>query len=485
MTIKTDVAKDAFSYLLEHREEFRGVVVEKRYLRDYPYKELGAQLFGTLREISPERAEGAALPRRRGRHARRQGRHRGDLRQVPARRGRLHARGHQRARQPRRHAPGHRQRPIQGDQLRLTLDLGLQRAANDAMKRAIAAANLHGNGAKAGAYVALDPRNGEVLALGSYPSFDANLFAKPLSQSRFDQLNSQANGAPLFNRAIAATYPTGSTFKPITAHGGAGERDHRHGLDHHGHGQLPARRTCCCRTRAARRYGPLNVTQALKVSSDVFFYTLGERANPLPGEVIQTWARRLGPRPADGHRHPGRAEGPRPGRRVAQHRLRGVPEVREAQPRRGAHERGAVRVRRDRAPVVHGRQRQPRDRPGRPPGDAAADGGRLLDDRQRRPRRARRTSAGRSRTALGRQIEEITKPPRAQGRSSPRATSRRSCEGLRGAAMEDGGTSAAVMKGFPLHRVRQDRHGRAPRPARPVLVRRLRAAQDAARSSSR
>ena len=59
VTIKTDVAKDAFSYLLEHREEFRGVVVEKRYLRDYPYKELGAQLFGTLREISPERAEGS------------------------------------------------------------------------------------------------------------------------------------------------------------------------------------------------------------------------------------------------------------------------------------------------------------------------------------------------------------------------------------------------------------------------------------------
>src|SRR4029078_996701 len=46
VTIKTDVAKDAFSYLIEHREEFRGVVVEKRYLRDYPYRELGAQLFG-------------------------------------------------------------------------------------------------------------------------------------------------------------------------------------------------------------------------------------------------------------------------------------------------------------------------------------------------------------------------------------------------------------------------------------------------------
>ena len=105
--------------------------------------------------------------------------------------------------------------PKQGNQLKLTLDLDLQRTANNALRRAIAAAAV--NGAKAGAYVAMDPRNGEVLALGSYPSFDANVFAKPLSQRKYDQLNSEANGAPLFNRAIAATYPTGSTFKPVTA----------------------------------------------------------------------------------------------------------------------------------------------------------------------------------------------------------------------------------------------------------------------------
>ena len=72
--------------------------------------------------------------------------------------------------------------PKQGNQLKLTLDLDLQRAANNALRRAIAAAA--GNGAKAGAYVAMDPRNGEVLALGSYPSFDANVFAKPLSQRK-------------------------------------------------------------------------------------------------------------------------------------------------------------------------------------------------------------------------------------------------------------------------------------------------------------
>ena len=53
VTIKTDVSSAAFNFLLEHREDFPGVVVEKKYLRHYPYKTLAAQLFGTLREISP------------------------------------------------------------------------------------------------------------------------------------------------------------------------------------------------------------------------------------------------------------------------------------------------------------------------------------------------------------------------------------------------------------------------------------------------
>ena len=62
----------------------------------------------------------------------------------------------------------------------------------------------------------MDPRDGEVLALGSFPSFDANVFAKPINQETFERL-SEENGAPLFNRATTAGYPTGSTFKPITA----------------------------------------------------------------------------------------------------------------------------------------------------------------------------------------------------------------------------------------------------------------------------
>ena len=67
-----------------------------------------------------------------------------------------------------------------------------------------------------GAFVALDPRNGEVLGLGSNPSFDPNIFTKPVSNETYRRLTSEDNESPLTNRAIQGLYPTGSTFKLVT-----------------------------------------------------------------------------------------------------------------------------------------------------------------------------------------------------------------------------------------------------------------------------
>lgn len=290
VTIKTDVPRDAFNYIKERQAEFVGVAAEKQYIRHYPHGKLAAQLFGTIRQISPnelkkKRYKGLNPGARIGKdgieetydHWLRG--HDGAINLIVNSMG---ERDDQR--------PSQRVEPVQGQQLKLSLDLELQRAAHRAMETAIGAAK--GNSAKAGAYVAIDPRNGEVLALGSYPSFDANVFAKPISQKKFDQLNSEANGAPLFNRAIAATYPTGSTFKPVTAMAsleGAtitpntvindGGSFGVGGLSLHNAG--------------GAAYGSLTLPRALQVSSDVFFYTLGARANAR-GPLLQQWARRLG-----------------------------------------------------------------------------------------------------------------------------------------------------------------------------------------------
>jgi len=310
VTIKTDISRAAFNYLRERRRLFPGVEVEKLYLREYPHDELGAQLFGTLREISPEelrrkRYRGVAQGTRIGKDGIEESYDRYLRGQDGFTRVVINALGN---RDDSRRTSV--REPVQGQQLKLTLDLGLQRAAQEAMRRAMASALAP---ARAGAFVAMDPRNGEILALGSYPSFDANLFAKPIDQETYEELSSSENGAPLFNRAVSATYPTGSTFKPITAlaaleHGvlGLGEP-----IFDDGSFELGDR---VFRNAKGASYGSLTITPALQVSSDVFFYTLGDRANER-GAIIQRWAKRLGLGRPTGIDLPGEPEGLVPDRR--------------------------------------------------------------------------------------------------------------------------------------------------------------------------
>ncbi len=92
--------------------------------------------------------------------------------------------------------------PTPGHNLYLSLDLDLQRVATEAL----------GDGR--GAIVAIDPNNGEILALVSAPSFDPNAFATGMSRSEFNALQNNED-RPLFNRAVRGSYPPGSTIKPM------------------------------------------------------------------------------------------------------------------------------------------------------------------------------------------------------------------------------------------------------------------------------
>jgi penicillin-binding protein 2 len=288
VTIKTDIPKAAFTYLLERQDAFPAVKPEIQYLRSYPYDDIGAHLFGTLREISPaelkqkkykEVSEGEKIGKdgveeSYDRYLRGQD---GYYRQV------VDALG-QSCDDPER-CEVRRVKPQQGQQLQLTLDLGLQKAGTEALE-SIAAG-------RPGAFVAMDPRNGEILAMGSYPSFDANLFAKPISQEKYNELNSEEAGTPLVNRAIDGLYPTGSTFKLITAtaalqDGLIGPTDI---VDDPGSVTYG---TTEFKNAGDAVNGAINIVQAITVSSDVFFYKLGYRMNGLAGQVLQTWARRLG-----------------------------------------------------------------------------------------------------------------------------------------------------------------------------------------------
>ena len=330
--------------------------------------------------------------------------------------------------------------PEPGKRLRLSIDFDVQKAGQAALER-------YG---LPGGFVAMDPRSGEVIGLGSNPSYDPNVFAKGVRASVYKRLQDPDNGAPLANRATQGLYPTGSTFKLITATRGARER-----ADHALHGAVrrrlaDGRRRHVQERRRTCRTARVALPRALQVSSDVFFYRVGLMADQRGGEVIQKWARRLGLGRPTGIDLPGEGAGLVP-----------TPEWRNRLFRRNLTDR----------PWTLGRQHQPGRRPGRPAGQPAADGGRLQRDRERRPHR---DAAHRPARRGQRRAASCSRSSRARGAASTSPPRRASAimQGLRAAANDPGGTSTPRVRGLPDHGGRQDRHRRARGAGRPVLVRR-------------
>ncbi len=150
-----------------------------------------------------------------------------------------------------------------GGGLTLTIDAELQQEA----ERQLAG--------KAGAVVALDPRNGEILALVSAPGYDPNLFTRRLEVAEWRQLI-QDPLLPLQNRALAGAYPPGSVFKMVMAAAGLAEGviTPEDGVFCNGSKAFYGRSFHCWK---AGGHGFMNLESALKNSCDVYFYTLGQK----------------------------------------------------------------------------------------------------------------------------------------------------------------------------------------------------------------
>ena len=284
--VRVDVPQTMRNYLLERREAFPGVTVQQVYLRRYPQGTTAAQLVGTIGEISvdeigTERFRGVV----QGTVVGKEGIERtydSYLRGDPG----VQSITIDAAGRPKSQRLAREPRP--GDQLRTSLDLELQQAGQRSMARVI-----QGGTGVAGGFVALDPRNGEVLAMGSYPVFKPSVLAKPISQARYDAIFGEENGSPKFNRAISGGYPTGSTFKPITALAALDKGLITPDTPVYDSGVLKVGKQEFKNARDAVN-GTISLRRALQVSSDVFFYILGRDANRLEGQAIQSWARDLG-----------------------------------------------------------------------------------------------------------------------------------------------------------------------------------------------
>ncbi len=166
-----------------------------------------------------------------------------------------------------------------GKQLKLTVDLDLQIAAEEAL-----------NG-RNGAIVAMDPRTGEILAMVSRPTFDPNDFAVKISKTEWNKLVND-DDHPLLNKAIQAQLAPGSTFKIIMATAGLQEGIAQNLHVNCGGGATFYGRYFKCWVVAEHRvHGPVDITKAIYQSCDVFFYTLAEK---LGIDKIAKWATALG-----------------------------------------------------------------------------------------------------------------------------------------------------------------------------------------------
>lgn len=151
---------------------------------------------------------------------------------------------------------------VPGKDLILSLDIPTQIAAEDAL------------GERRGAVVALDPRNGEILALASTPSYDPNAFISGLSRADFRALQTDVN-QPLFNRALRGKYPPGSTIKPIIALAGLQEQaiqpnERKYCI---GHFSLPGN-SHRYRDWKPEGHGMVDMHDAIAQSCDTYFYDL-------------------------------------------------------------------------------------------------------------------------------------------------------------------------------------------------------------------
>lgn len=284
--VAEDVDLDSVVKISENAAAFPHVTVSQSYKRAYPNGELASHLFGYVREIDEKQLK--------SRHF--EGARQGDLvgqtgleyeydRYLRGKPGlqRIEVEASGKAR---KELPG--ARPRTGDSLRLTIDKGVQEAGEAAIARGASGISTHG-----AAFIAMNVHNGEILGMGSYPSYDPSVFSGVLKQSVYDRISSADNGFPIINRSIGSVYPPGSTFKAITAIANmqAGLLTPNWSIDDAGvweYGGYP------WQNAGKEALGNINLIQALQYSSDIYFYQQGLKAYQKGGQIIQRMAGRLG-----------------------------------------------------------------------------------------------------------------------------------------------------------------------------------------------
>jgi len=261
-----DLAYGQLARVESHRFALAGVVTDLRPRRHYVELERAAHLLGSIGEVQARQLDTARFANYRA----------GDIVGQVGLELRLesHLRGRAGGRNVVVDVAGREIEeideiePVPGGRAVLTLDLDLQRVAEEAF-----VSSDPEEPDKMGALVAIDPRNGEVLAMVSRPAYDPNAFAGGIDLEAWLALT-QDEWVPLQNRALSGHYSPGSTYKVLVAVAGLaeGEITVEEEIFCPGYWRL-GRRTYRCWKRGG--HGKVNLRQALVQSCDVFFYQLG------------------------------------------------------------------------------------------------------------------------------------------------------------------------------------------------------------------
>jgi len=307
ISLSKDLAPEERAEIAAHRYAMPGVELYRKPLRDYVYRDMAAQLLGTIGEIDPkELARESFAGYRSGETIGKTGLEAMNESHLRGRAGGVNLIVDVAGREIDEIG---RREPTPGGRLVLAIDLDLQQLAEAAFAPEPVEVDPEDPEApepmrKMGALVALDPRNGDVLALVSSPAYDANAFAGGIDRETWVALN-QDEWRPLRNRAIAGVYPPGSTYKAIVAAAGLAEGviDATSEVFCPGHFRL-GRRVYRCWKRGG--HGPVTLETALVGSCDVYFYELGKI---LGVETLARYARRFGLGSATGIDIPGEVGG--------------------------------------------------------------------------------------------------------------------------------------------------------------------------------
>ncbi|RCJ20754.1 penicillin-binding protein 2 [Nostoc minutum NIES-26] len=272
--IARDLSEAEITVLKEYKNELPEVEINTEAVRYYPQGKGIAHVLGYTRELTPEqlkqkKAEGYRLGDVIGQmgiekayEAKLRGEWGGQQVEVDGAGRPIRVLGEKEAKS--------------GKDLHLTIDLDVQKAAEKAL------------GKTQGAIVAIDPNNGAVLAMVSYPTFDPNIFSKQkLSQQDWESI--QGKNHPLVNRALSA-FPPASTYKIVTTTAGLESGEFSPGTVLQTFGSLTIGGVTFGEWNHAG-FGPLGFPRAMAMSSDTFFYQVGRKVG---GPTLIKWSRKYG-----------------------------------------------------------------------------------------------------------------------------------------------------------------------------------------------